>query len=156
MSRLMASLVCGLLFGAGLAIAGMTDPRKIAGFLDVAGTWDPSLMFTMAGALAVTFVAFPLIQRRGRPLFDDVLHLPTRRDIDPPLVFGSALFGIGWGLGGYCPGPAIASLPINFRSAGLFVAAMIAGMLIKRFLLDTWRVRREDAPRGNASSASNH
>jgi uncharacterized protein len=146
MPRLIASLVCGLVFGAGLAIAGMTDPRKIAGFLDVTGTWDPSLMFTMAGALAVTFIAFPLIQRRGRPLFDDMLHLPTRRDIDPPLVFGSALFGIGWGLAGYCPGPAIASLSINPRDAGLLVVGMIGGMLAKRFVLDPWRIRRSHSP----------
>ena len=147
MARLVASLVCGLVFGLGLAIAGMTDPRKIAGFLDVAGTWDPSLMFTMAGALAVTLVAFPLVRRKGRAVFDETLHLPTRRDIDPPLVFGAALFGIGWALAGYCPGPAIASLSINPRNAGVFVAAMIAGMLIKRFLLDPWRVRRDHAPK---------
>ena len=146
MARLAASLFCGLVFGLGLAIAGMTDPRRIGGFLDVAGVWDPSLAFTMAGALAVTFVAFPLIRRKGHAVFDEKLHLPTRRDIDPPLVYGSALFGIGWGLAGYCPGPGIASLSINVRSAGVFVAAMVAGMLIKRFLLDPWRIRRNAAP----------
>ena len=133
MLRVVASLLCGIVFGLGLAIAGMTDPRKIGGFLDVAGVWDPSLAFTMAGALAVTFVSFPLIRRKGRALLD-ALHLPTRRDIDPPLLFGSALFGIGWGLGGYCPGPAIASLPINPREAGVFVVAMVVGKLAKRAL----------------------
>jgi len=142
-----------LVFIAGLAIGGalgaILAPQSaigqaiasppmlaLAGVLVGVGTahaWDPSLAFTMAGALAVTFVSFPLIRRKGRALLD-ALHLPTRRDIDPPLLFGSALFGIGWGLGGYCPGPAIASLPINPREAGVFVVAMVVGMLAKRAL----------------------
>jgi uncharacterized membrane protein YedE/YeeE len=134
MRRVFAGLVCGIVFGLGLAIAGMTDPRKIAGFLDVAGVWDPSLALTMAGALAVTLIAFPLIQRRGRAVFDEILHLPTRRDIDTALIVGSGVFGIGWGLGGYCPGPGFAALSINPRDAGVFVVAMIVGMLARRAL----------------------
>ena len=132
MRRVLAGLVCGIIFGLGLAIAGMTDPRKIAGFLDVAGVWDPSLAFTMAGALAVTLIAFPLIQRRGRAVFDEILHLPTRRDI-------------GWGLGGYCPGPGFAALSINPRDAGVFVVAMIVGMLAKRVLDAPGESRRAES-----------
>ena len=108
MNRLAGAATSGLLFGFGLVLGGMTNPQKIVGFLDVAGVWDPSLALVMAGALAVTATLFPLIIKRDKPLLDTGLHLPTRRDIDAPLVVGSALFGMGWGIAGYCPGPALA------------------------------------------------
>jgi len=136
MNRLFGAVAIGVLFGFGLVLGGMTNPQKIVGFLDISGVWDPSLALVMGGALAVTATLFPLIIRRGKPLLDTGLHLPTRRDIDVPLVIGSALFGVGWGIAGYCPGPALASLGRPVADAALFVAAMIAGMLIKRWIFD--------------------
>ena len=136
MNKLLGALLTGVLFGFGLVLAGMTNPQKIVGFLDVFGVWDPSLALVMGGALAVTAILFPLIIKRGKPLFDTRLYLPTRRDIDVPLVLGSALFGVGWGVAGYCPGPALASLGRPVSDAALFVVAMIAGMLLKRWIVD--------------------
>lgn len=119
--------VSGLLFGAGLAISQMTDPNKVLHFLDVAGAWDPSLGLVMAGALAVSLPGYAWVRRRGRSLCGE-LQLPTRSDIDLRLVLGAALFGIGWGLAGYCPGPALAGLVRGFASdAYWFVPAMIVG-----------------------------
>ena len=148
MSRLIGAAASGLLFGFGLVLGGMTNPQKIAGFLDVSGVWDPSLALVMAGALAVTATLFPLIIQRNKPLLDAGLQLPTRRDIDVPLVIGSALFGMGWGVAGYCPGPALASLGRPVADAALFVVTMISGMLVKRWLLDP-----VFATRGNAETA---
>jgi len=135
-NRLFGALLSGVLFGFGLVVAGMTSPQKIIGFLDIFGVWDPSLALVMGGALAVTATLFPLIIGRGKPLFDAGLDLPTRRDIDAPLVVGSALFGVGWGIAGYCPGPALASLGGPVADAALFVVTMIAGMLAKRWIFD--------------------
>ena len=148
MSRLAGAAASGLLFGFGLVLGGMTNPQKIVGFLDVSGVWDPSLALLMGGALAVTATLFPLIIKRDKPLLDTGLHLPARRDIDVPLVIGSALFGMGWGIAGYCPGPALASLGWPVADAALFVAAMIGGMLAKRWILDPLF-----AARGNAETA---
>jgi uncharacterized membrane protein YedE/YeeE len=131
MNRLIEFLV-GLLFGFGLILSGMTDPGKVIGFLDVAGNWDPSLAFVMAGAIGVHFVAHRLVLRRTAPLFDDRFHMPTRRDIDPRLLGGAGLFGVGWGLGGYCPGPALVSAAAALLPALVFDAAMTAGMLLER------------------------
>jgi uncharacterized protein len=127
-SLLLAGLA-GALFGAGLLVSGMTQPARVIGFLDVTGRWDPGLAFVMGGAVLVYAIAFRRI-RGGRwaPWFDGKLHLPTRRDIDPPLVIGAALFGIGWGLGGLCPGPAIVSAASGNLAGMAFVAAMLAGM----------------------------
>jgi uncharacterized membrane protein YedE/YeeE len=144
MSRLFGAMLSGVLFGYGLVLAGMTNPQKIIGFLDIFGVWDPSLALVMGGALAVTATMFPLIIKRGRPLFDTGLHLPTGRDIDAPLVIGSALFGLGWGIAGYCPGPALASLGRPVADAAVFVVAMIAGMLAKRWILDPLLAMHED------------
>lgn len=144
MTRLFGATVSGVLFGFGLVVAGMTSPQKIVGFLDIFGVWDPSLALVMAGALIVTATMFPSIIRRGKPLFDGHLDLPTQRDIDVPLVAGSALFGIGWGIAGYCPGPALASLGRPVADAALFVVAMIAGMLVKRWILDPLLASRGD------------
>jgi uncharacterized protein len=122
----------GALFAAGLAVSGMTQPSKIIGFLDVFGRWDPSLMFVMVGAIAVHFTAYRLILRRKAPLFETKFHLPTRRDIDLRLVLGAALFGIGWGLGGFCPGPGLVALGSGSVSAIIFVVGMTLGMLVEQ------------------------
>jgi uncharacterized membrane protein YedE/YeeE len=127
MALLASSLVIGILFGLGLSIAEMINPARVIGFLDVAGRWDATLLFVMGGALAVTLPVFPLILRRARPLLDDSFALPVKRQIDRPLILGAALFGIGWGLGGFCPGPALAGLASGSPSVILFVGALIAG-----------------------------
>ncbi|MDH4458655.1 MAG: YeeE/YedE family protein [Nevskia sp.] len=125
------SLVSGLLFGAGLALGGMTDPGKVVAFLDVTGAWDPSLAFVMGSALLVTFPVFAWVRRSARPLFAERFQLPTRRDLDPQLQVGAALFGIGWGIAGLCPGPAIANLAAGSPEILLFVVAMVAGMWLR-------------------------
>jgi uncharacterized membrane protein YedE/YeeE len=117
----------GILFGVGLAFSGMIDPARVLGFLDVAGAWDPTLAFVMAGAIAVMAPTWLLVFRRAAPTATH-LALPTKRDIDVRLVSGAALFGVGWGLVGFCPGPALAALPIGGVSVLVFVAAMIGGM----------------------------
>ena len=123
------AFVAGLLFGVGLLLSGMTDPGKVIGFLDVAGQWDPSLAFVMAGAVVVAFFAFALAGRRARTFLGAALVLPQRRDIDARLVGGSIVFGIGWGLAGFCPGPAIVAFGAGYDQAALFVVAMALGML---------------------------
>lgn len=130
------ALLSGLIFAAGLALGGMLDPRKVQGFLDVggigAGRWDPSLAFVMGGALAVSFAAFATSKRARKTWTGLPLTLPERREIDVRLIGGSALFGIGWGVSGYCPGPAIASLFTGGTDAAWFVAAMLIGMTIAK------------------------
>ncbi len=120
----------GLLFGWGLLISGMTDPGKVIGFLDLAGAWDPSLALVMGGAIAVGIFAFAMARKRTHNLFGGALHLPTSSDIDKRLVIGSLLFGAGWGLAGFCPGPGIVSMASGEGRALLFVVAMLAGMAI--------------------------
>jgi len=122
-----AALGAGVLFGFGLALSEMANPARVLGFLAVAGTWDPTLAFVMAGALIVTLPAFQLLARRPAPLFAGRFQLPTKKDLDLPLIGGSALFGVGWGLVGFCPGPAIASLAWGLWPSLVFVAAMLAG-----------------------------
>lgn len=128
MKRELSALLAGLMFGGGLAAAGMTDPRRVQGFLDLFGDWDPTLAFVMGAAVAVTVICFRLVLRRPTPILDEQFHLPTRRDIDYRLVVGSLLFGIGWGLFGYCPGPAIGGLVYGHGETFLFVGAMLAGV----------------------------
>lgn len=126
------ALIAGAIFGVGLAISGMTDPARVVAFLDPFGTWDPSLAFVMGGAVGVYAIAYRLIVKTRRdPWFDIRFHLPTRRDLDIQLVIGSALFGIGWGLVGLCPGPAIVAATSGSGSAILFVLAMLAGMFVR-------------------------
>lgn len=127
-----AALGAGLLFGAGLVIGGMTQPSKIIGFLDVAGDWDPSLAFVMAGAILAFMPLLRRITQRRGPLFAQGFSMPTRRDVDGKLVVGAAMFGVGWGLAGYCPGPAITSLGSLGPTPWLFTAAMVAGFGLKR------------------------
>jgi len=128
--NLVTAFVSGLLFGAGLILSGMSNPAKVLAFLDVAGTWDPSLLFVMVGAILVAALAFRYARTRVRPLFGQRIHVPGAGRIDIPLVLGSVTFGVGWGLVGYCPGPALTALTVGGRSTLLFVAAMVAGMAI--------------------------
>jgi len=128
-----SELFVGLLFGVGLLISGMTDPGKVLGFLDLAGAWDPSLAFVMGGAIAVAFFAFAAARKRTRNFFGGALHLPASRDIDKRLVIGALLFGAGWGLAGFCPGPGIVSMAAGQPKALLFVVAMLVGMAIFEF-----------------------
>ncbi len=136
------SLLAGIIFGAGLTLSDMVNPARVLNFLDVAGQWDPTLMFVMAGGLVVTTLGYRWIFRRRSPLADDQFHLPTGRQIDLPLVGGSALFGVGWGLAGICPGPAFADLVTLEPKVLLFVAAMLVGMIAASILRS-----RVDAPK---------
>ena len=130
MGLYLASLLAGLLMGSGLAIAQMINPEKVIAFLDFAGNWDPSLAVVLCAALAVSFIGYRLTIGRDQPLLANALHIPDRRDIDMPLVAGAAIFGIGWGLGGYCPGPAIGALSLGLWEPLMFVAAMLAGSFL--------------------------
>ena len=125
-----SEFIVGLLFGWGLLISGMTDPGKVIGFLDLTGVWDPSLALVMGGAIAVGFFAFGSAQKRTRNFLGGALHLPTSRDIDKRLILGALLFGAGWGLAGFCPGPGIVSMAAGQPKAAVFVVAMLAGMLV--------------------------
>lgn len=128
------SFVTGLLFGLGLMLSGMADPAKVLGFLDLAGAWDPSLAFVMAGAIGVGVVAFALARRRRISLLGLAMQLPTATGITPRLLLGSALFGIGWGVAGFCPGPALVALGMGEGKAIGFVLAMLAGMGVFEWL----------------------
>ena len=130
--RQLPAFVAGLLFGAGLLVSGMTRPARVASFLDVGGRWDPSLAFVMAGAIAVFALAWRAVARRGRSLRGGRLHLPAERYVDTRLLAGSAVFGVGWGLAGFCPGPALVSAASGAAPALVFVAAMIVGMALVR------------------------
>jgi uncharacterized membrane protein YedE/YeeE len=133
----LASFLCGLIFGSGLMISGMTQPAKVLGFLDIFGRWDPTLAFVMAGALSISSVGYTLARRQRRPVIEAQHFWPNRTDIDRPLVVGSVLFGIGWGLAGLCPGPALENLASPSLRVIVFVMAMIGGMS----LLDLWQRR---------------
>jgi uncharacterized membrane protein YedE/YeeE len=127
----LAAFVVGILFAVGLGVAGMTLPRKVIGFLDFTGEWDPALAFVMGGAVLVYFVGYRLVtQRAARPRFAAKFSLPTRREITPRLVVGATLFGLGWGLGGFCPGPALASVGSGAPEVFAFIAAMMGGMYL--------------------------
>ncbi len=134
---LAGAAVSGALFGAGLVVSGMTQPARIVAFLDPLGGWDPSLAFVMGGAMLVYAVAHALIRRRSRPWFDARFHVPSRTDLDAPLVIGAAVFGIGWGLGGLCPGPSIVAAAGGSTAALGFVLAMLAGMYARHRLAAT-------------------
>ena len=126
----------GLIFGIGLILAGMTEPIKVKGFLDLAGAWDPSLGFVMAGAIAVSALAFARAKRRDRSWTGAPIEIPSQRTIDGRLVGGGILFGLGWGIGGFCPGPALVALGNGMGAAGVFVAAMLVGMVLHDKFLD--------------------
>ncbi|QFU76328.1 YeeE/YedE family protein [Halioglobus maricola] len=133
----LVALVCGLLFGAGLAVSGMTDTAKVQGFLDLFGQWDPDLAFVMGGAVCITLVSFRFILRCQTPVLDTEFRLPLSKHIDGRLIGGAALFGVGWGLYGYCPGPALAALVYLNTNTVLFVLAMLVGMAVSQRFLRT-------------------
>jgi uncharacterized protein len=134
--RILVALFSGALFGLGLAVSGMTNPAKIIGFLDFAGAWDPTLAFVMGGALLVTIPAFRLILGRQRPILAGDFALPTKSALDGRLLGGAALFGVGWGLSGFCPGPAVAALVTGLAPVFAFVAAMMAGMVLYAWVFE--------------------
>lgn len=127
---IVTAFITGLVFGLGLILSGMTDPSKVIGFLDLAGNWDPSLAFVMGGAIVVASIAFHFAKGRSRALLGDIMRMPTASQIDKRLVLGGLAFGAGWGLAGYCPGPALASLAQGGSKPAIFVIAMLAGMAI--------------------------
>jgi hypothetical protein len=130
----LAAFVSGGLFGVGLAMSGMTDPRRVLGFLDLFGEFDPALLFVLGGAVVTTTVLFRFVLRRGSPVLASTFHVSNLRNVDRPLLAGAAIFGIGWGIAGYCPGPVLAGLGIGSVEALWFVPAMIAGMLLHRLV----------------------
>ena len=133
--RIAINAIAGLIFGLGLLISGMANPAKVQNFLDLAGTFDPSLIFVMVGAVVVTLIGYRLVLRRPRPLLAERFLVPTIKDIDGRLAIGAALFGIGWGLSGFCPGPAITSLPLLAKGTLVFVPAMVVGIASARLLM---------------------
>ncbi|HEY5818961.1 MAG TPA: YeeE/YedE family protein [Mesorhizobium sp.] len=137
------NFVIGLLFSVGLVISGMSNPAKVLNFLDIAGTWDPSLAFVMAGAIAVAFTGYRLVLRRKRPLLAPAFQLPAGTDIDRRLLAGAAIFGIGWGLGGLCPGPAFTALGLSAPGVLAFVPAMLAGIWAARSITMPQRALKE-------------
>ncbi|MBY3095187.1 YeeE/YedE family protein [Rhizobium laguerreae] len=128
--QFVAALASGIVFGFGLSLSGMLNPVRVQGFLNVFGAWDPSLAFVLGGAVVIAFIGVQVMKRMRHPAFDDSYHMPTSRRIDVPLVIGSALFGLGWGIGGFCPGPAVASLSLGLTRTILFVVAMLGGMTL--------------------------
>ena len=130
--RAAAGFLSGLIFGLGLLLSGMADPAKVLNFLDLAGAWDPSLAFVMGGATLTAFVGYRIAWHRPRPLLMPSFDLPSRRDIDRPLLAGAAIFGIGWGIGGFCPGPAWTALPMAAPGTLAFVPAMLGGIWLGR------------------------
>ena len=149
---ILVQFAIGLVFGLGLVIAGMSDPAKVQNFLDIGaiptGGWDPSLAFVMAGAIAVTFIGFRLVLRRPQPIFGGKFHLPTATDIDARIIAGPAIFGIGWGLAGFCPGPAFTALTTGGSAALIFVATMLVGMGGARWLANRPATLVPATPRG--------
>ncbi|MGC6484910.1 MAG: DUF6691 family protein [Candidatus Puniceispirillales bacterium] len=131
---LVSALISGVVFGIGLALSGMLDPSKVAGFLDLFGVWDPSLAFVMGGGVIVNFIGYHLVLKEKKPLFATGYNLTDKKAIDRPLLIGAALFGIGWGMGGLCPGPGVASLLLDPSMAVGFVAFMIAGLSLGRVI----------------------
>ena len=144
----LSALLSGLVFGLGLIVSGMANPAKVLGFLDLAGEWDPSLALVMAGAIAVGFFAFLIAKNRTRSIIGAEMKLPTASAIDSRLLVGSALFGAGWGVAGFCPGPGLVALGMGEPKALVFVAAMLAGMVIF-----SWREKRKSPAVVNAASA---
>jgi uncharacterized membrane protein YedE/YeeE len=147
MTTVVASLLAGLVFGLGLIVSGMANPAKVLGFLDLAGAWDPSLAFVMAGAVAVAALAFAVAKRRTLSWLGAAMKLPTSRDIDRRLVLGSAVFGVGWGIAGFCPGPGLVALGMGEVKALVFVVAMLAGMGVFERIERIRRRRQAATPR---------
>lgn len=142
MKNSLSAWVVGFLFAMGLGLSGMSQPSKVIGFLDIFGSWDPSLIFVMIGAISVHFIAYKLIRKRTSPLFSSEWHVPQKNEITKSLVLGSVLFGIGWGLAGYCPGPALTSLGSAQGSPLVFVVGLVGGMYIFKFLDRKYHFKR--------------
>lgn len=134
MQRILIAGIIGLVFGAGIAISGIANPAKVLNFFDFAGTWDPSMLVVMGSALVVTAIGYRLVLRRAKPVYEAKFHLPTSRKLDVPLVAGSAVFGIGWGISGFCPGGAVPALGLGEPSAWIFIGSMLAGITAARTL----------------------
>ncbi len=132
--RLILSYIIGLIFGIGISISGMANPAKVLNFFDIAGSWDPSLAFVMGGALIVTFIGYRVVLKRPAPMMDSGFHLPTRKDLDLRLIGGSALFGVGWGIAGFCPGGALPALGTGRSEVLIFVGALVVGILVGKLL----------------------
>ncbi len=135
MLKIFSALVAGIIFGMGLVLSQMVNPNKVIKFLDITGQWDPSLMFVLGGAVLTTMIAYRFIFSRSKPVFDDDFHLPTLLQIDRQLLIGAVLFGVGWGVIGYCPGPAVASLGFGVEEPLIVVISMLAGMLFYRAMV---------------------
>jgi uncharacterized membrane protein YedE/YeeE len=148
---LLTAFVSGVVFAVGLGLGGMTQPAKVIGFLDFAGNWDPSLAFVMIGAITIHAALYRMIHNRSSPPFSSTPSVPARVDIDPRLMGGAAIFGLGWGIGGFCPGPALTSLASGSASVLTFVVAMVAGMSLYK-LTEVLRLRQADATTGGAAS----
>lgn len=133
--RHLLTLLIGILFGTGIALSGMANPAKVLNFFDIFGTWDPSLGFVMAGAVSVTFLGYRLVLRRQQPVFEPAFDIPKSRDLDLRLLMGAGIFGIGWGIGGFCPGGALPALGTGNPKVALFVGALIAGILATMFVM---------------------
>jgi uncharacterized membrane protein YedE/YeeE len=134
MGETTVGLLTGLLFGLGLCLSGMADPSVVLGFLDLAGNWNPALLFVMAGGVSVTFIGYHIVFGRKHPLWSKSFQLPTATAVDTPLISGAAIFGVGWGLAGYCPGPALVSLASGRPQVLVFVVAMLTGMIFVRWM----------------------
>lgn len=134
MGKIISALIAGLIFGLGLVISGMSNPAKVLNFLDLAGTFDPSLLFVMGGAIIVVFTGYKLVLKRKTPIFDNAFHIPTRKDIDKNLIIGSAIFGIGWGIGGFCPGPSLTSVLLGSEGIIYFFPSLIVGLIITKII----------------------
>jgi len=134
MSEILVGLISGFIFGLGLCLSGLADPSVVQGFLDVAGAWNPALLFVMGAGLTVTLTGYRLVFGRGRPLWSPRFNLPTSTAIDAPLTSGAVIFGVGWGLAGYCPGPAMVSLASGRIEVFVFVIAMVTGMIAVRWM----------------------
>jgi uncharacterized membrane protein YedE/YeeE len=141
MQKNLFALLAGIVFGLGLAISQMISQKKVIGFLDLFGNWDPSLALVMGGAVGVTALLFRFVLRMPNPIFEEKFYIPERNNIDAPLVIGSALFGIGWGIAGFCPGPAFASLSVGRIEPVLFVLALVAGSLAAKYLVPAKFIR---------------
>ncbi len=135
------TFLTGLIFGLGLIISGMTNPDKVISFLDIAGLWDPSLMFVMLGGIAVAFIGFRFVEDKKQTIFDDPIHLPGTTHLSKELVIGSMLFGAGWALAGFCPGPALVAFGAGYKKAFIFVIAMIVGMYIHEQFLKACKIK---------------
>lgn len=142
MKQNIVSFIVGLIFAAGLAVSGMTQPQKVIGFLDLFGNWDPSLVFVMGGAIFVHALVYFFATKKPHPIFDTQWNIPTKKEITPALIIGSTLFGMGWGLGGFCPGPALTSLGTLSQPVFVFVGSMIVGMLVFKFADAKLKIKR--------------